>query len=373
MNRLILLLSGVILLATACTQYVPEREADDEISDEEYGELDPIDSITRVYSFKAAQVTGVTKSENGRLFANFPRWREGVAFSVVEVLDDGTFRQYPNPEWNTWTGEPKPNQFTCVQSVVAHKGSLFVLDPANPMFQGVKGNAILYEFDLATDQLKNKWEFTKTVAPEQSYLNDLRVDDENQKIYITDSGLGGIVILDLATGNARRILDQHPSTKAENITLQINGEKWLQNGKQPQIHSDGIALNKADGYLYFHALTGYTLYRIPVAALNNSSLSSEALGKLVENLGKTPAPDGMIFDKRGNLYMADLENNAIVYRTPAGEIKQLIQGEQIRWADTFTLHNDDLYFTTSRINEAGADINRMVFSIYKVPLTPFVQ
>ncbi|GAB3196814.1 sugar lactone lactonase YvrE [Pontibacter aydingkolensis] len=373
MNRLHLLLSCLILLAASCTPYLPDKEPEDPLENVDYGEIAPIDSITKVFSFKGAQVTGVTMSEDGRLFASFPRWREGVMFSVVEIQGDGTFRQYPNPDWNAWTGEPKPNQFTCVQSVVAHNGSLFVLDPASPMMEGVVGNAALYEFDLSTNRLKNKWEFDKTVAPEKSYLNDLRVDDQNKKVYITDSGMGAIVILDLATGKSRRVLDQHPSTKAENITLKINGKKWLQNGKQPQIHSDGIALNTAEGNLYFHALTGYTLYSIPTAALNNSSLSSEAIGNQVKNLGKTPAPDGMIFDKRGNLYMADLEKNAIVYRTPAGEIMKLIQGNQIRWADTFTIYQDNLYFTTSRINEADGPINKMVFSIYKVPLTPFVQ
>ncbi|MBC5992491.1 L-dopachrome tautomerase-related protein [Pontibacter cellulosilyticus] len=371
MKHFIILLAGLALALSSCTVSSSETEAD--LGNEVYGEIAPIDSIDRVFSFKGAQVTGVTISEDGRMFANFPRWREGVTFSVVEVLDNGTFVQYPSPDWNTWTGEPKPNQFTCVQSVIAHKGSLFVLDPSNPMMQGVVGNATLYEFDLASNKLKNKWEFDRSIAPEKSYLNDLRVDDQNQKIYITDSGMGALVILDLATGKARRILEQHPSTKAENITLKIDGKKWLQNGKQPQIHSDGIALNQEEGYLYYHALTGYTLYRIPTTALNNTSLSSEALGKQVENLGKTPAPDGMIFDKRGNLYMADLENNAIVYRTPTGEIKQLIQGEQISWADTFTIYQDNLYFTASRIHEAGPEVNRMVFSIYKVPLTPFVQ
>ena len=373
MKRFLLPLLLLAILVSSCTSYIPEKEPADFIPDEELGEIVPLDSIRRVFSFKGAQVTGVTISEDGRMFANFPRWRDGVAFSVVEILNDGTFRQYPNPEWNQWTGEPRPNQFTCVQSVLAHNGSLFVLDPANPMIQGVVGNARLFEFDLATNNLKNKWEFDKSIAPEQSYLNDLRIDDKNKKVYITDSGLGAIVILDLASGKARRVLDQHPSTKAENITLKIDGKKWLQNGKQPQIHSDGIALNTNESNLYYHALTGYTLYRVPVSALNNSSLSSDALGQKVESLGKTPAPDGMIFDKRGNLYMADLENNAIVYRTPGGEIKQLIQDDKIRWADTFTIYQDNLYFTASRINEAGPEVNKMVFSIYKVPLTPFVK
>ncbi len=326
-------------------------------------------TLTKVASFKGNQVTGVTMSEDGRLFANFPRWREGVPFSVVEVMPDGSHKPYPNQRWNSWTGQPQPKQFTCVQSVVAHKGSLYVLDPGNPMMQGVVGNARLFEFDLATNELKNTWEFDRSVAPEKSYLNDLRVDDKHGRIYMTDSGLGAIVVLDPQTGQSRRLLENHPSTKAEGINLMFDGQEWKQNGKQPQTHSDGIALAPAADSLYYHALTGYTLYRLPTAALAGAALPAQALQDKVQSLGKTPAPDGMIFDSRGNLYMADLENRAIVYRTPQGQIKTLVQDDRIRWADTFTIGPDNLlYFTTSRINEVSGDISNMEFSIYKTPL-----
>jgi hypothetical protein len=48
----------------------------------------------------------------------------------------------------------------------------------------------------------------------------------------------------------------------------------------------------------------------------------------VTDLGVTPAPYGMLFDTHGNLYMADLESNSIVYRTPAGELKNTGSGSK---------------------------------------------
>ena len=48
------------------------------------------------------QVTGVTVSEDGRIFVNFPRWSEDVAVSVAEVMKDGSIKAYPNDEWNAW-------------------------------------------------------------------------------------------------------------------------------------------------------------------------------------------------------------------------------------------------------------------------------
>ena len=75
----------------------------------------------------------------------------------------------------------------------------------------------------------------------------------------------------------------------------------------------------------YHALTGKTLYRVPTQALNDKKLSSKKLAAAVENLGQTPAPDGMIFDKSGNLYMGDLQANSVVVRTPDGALKTLVQ------------------------------------------------
>ncbi|HEX4681343.1 MAG TPA: hypothetical protein VH277_01470 [Gemmatimonadaceae bacterium] len=48
------------------------------------------------------QVTGVTVSEDGRIFVNFPRWTEDTALSVAELMPDGSLRPYPNAEWNAW-------------------------------------------------------------------------------------------------------------------------------------------------------------------------------------------------------------------------------------------------------------------------------
>ena len=51
--------------------------------------------IEDVASFKGAQVTGVTVSDKGRIFVNFPRWREQIPCSVAEVRKDG------RPEFET--------------------------------------------------------------------------------------------------------------------------------------------------------------------------------------------------------------------------------------------------------------------------------
>jgi hypothetical protein len=93
--------------------------------------------IEKVADF-AHQVTGVTVSERGRIFVNFPRWTEDSPISVAELMRDGSLRPYPDAEWNAWRNARKdeltPNDhWVCVQSVVAdRRGNLWVVDPAAP-------------------------------------------------------------------------------------------------------------------------------------------------------------------------------------------------------------------------------------------------
>ena len=194
-----------------------------------------VPDLLTIAEFRGAQATGVTVASDGRMFATFPRWRDNLPFSLVEVMKDGSSRPYPNEAWNKWKGHPEKNKFTCAQAVQAVGNSLFVLDPSSPKMEGVQGNAKLYEFDMNTNGLIRTFTFDKKVAPKKAYLNDFRVDEEAHKVYITDSGQGGLVILDTITGNARRVLDEHPSTHAENVTLLVNGRAFVMRGDRKSV------------------------------------------------------------------------------------------------------------------------------------------
>lgn len=364
--KTLLILTTLGLMAVGCSS--ADKNKSSPIDKKTVGSLptEKQPELVEVANFKGAQVTGVTMSKDGRLFANFPRWRDNLPFSVVEIMKDGSHKPYPDESWNKWSGSPEQNHFTCVQSVYAHGDYLYVLDPSSPEMKGVVGRPKLHRFNLATNKLDKTWEFDEVSAPKMSYLNDLRIDDDAKKIFITDSGLGGIVVLDMKSGESKRVLDKHPSTKSENVTLTVDNKEF-----KKKIHSDGIALSPVDNKLYYHALTGYNLYRVPTEALETNLRDETSLVKQVEKVGVTPAPDGMIFDKEGNLYMADLERNAVSYRTPDGDIKILIQDERISWPDTFTMEgNENLIFTDSLLQKAevGKPVDEMEFKIYKVQL-----
>jgi DNA-binding beta-propeller fold protein YncE len=231
--------------------------------------------LQQIAAFPDQQVTGITVASDGRIFVNFPSWSYTHSVSVAQLREKSALTPYPDSSWNSEEG-PVDRRFICVQSVVADdQDELWVLDPASPKFEGVvSGGAKLVKIDLKTNKVVRDIVFPDSVAPKKSYLNDVRIDTQNGFAFITDSGIGGLVVVDLKNGQGRRVLQNHPSTKAEPaVTLDIEGIKLVDSktGEQVQVHSDGIAYDKAGGFLYYQALTGRTLYRIPVPDLENIS------------------------------------------------------------------------------------------------------
>ena len=320
--------------------------------------------VQQVAEFKGQQVTGVTVSATARIFVNFPRWRKGVENSVVEITKDNQKLPYPNKEWNTWEiGRADENEkFIGVQAVVAFENKLYVLDTRNPLFGTVVDTPRLFVFNLSDNKLEKTYLLQKDSYYPNSYINDLRVDKKNNKIYCTDSGRAGLIVLDITSGKSTRVLDNHFSTKAEQSYLTFNNKKW-----ENTVNSDGIALDTKNDLLYFHALTGYSLYSVSAKVLANAN--NKEVEKSVKLVAKTSAPDGMILDENGTLYFADLENNKIMYRKQDGSIHTLVKGDKIKWADTFSIYNNDLYFTNSRINEVTGDISTMTFTLNKIDLS----
>lgn len=336
-------------------------------------------TLVQVAEFPTRQVTGVTVSRQGRLFVCFPYWWPEPNVSVAELGSDGALLPYPTHDWNVWQAGMDPQEhFVCVQSVVVDANDmLWVLDPAAPMMkETVPHGPKLVQIDLRSQEVVQIIPFEEPVAPRRSYLNDVRVDVRRQFAYITESNLGALIAVDLRTGHARRLLAHHHSTKSEDIDLTVQGKLLREaDGSRPQIHSDGIALDPDGEFLYWHALTGHTLYRIRTEFLRDERITADDLALHVETLGRDVACDGMIMDPAGNLYLTALEQNAIYIRRPDGRQGIYAQDEHLAWPDTLAIGPDNfLYVTTSRIEEMprfnkGKDMRTKPYGLFKAPLS----
>ena len=313
-----------------------------------------------VASFREPQIVGVAVLPDGRVFGDFPRWDNNPVAPIAEIGKDGSVKPYPDTNWCKWdetTRNEPQKHWICPQSVYADDTNmLWVLDPASPGIKStVPGGPKLVRIDPATNQVVQNISLPESVAPRKSYLNDVRIDTQSKYAYITESGIGSLVVVDLNSGRARRLLAGHRSMLGD-TTLNIRADGKLlvdPTGKQGQFNADGIALSKNREYLYWKPLTSYSLYRIKTAALRNPALSDAQLASQIEDLGKVPACDGMILDARDNLYMTTFEDHSIRRRTPAGKLELVVQDPRLEWPDTFAFSADGgtLYVTNSAIHK----------------------
>jgi sugar lactone lactonase YvrE len=320
----------------------------------------PDDRLKPVATFDR-QVTGVTVSETGRIFVNFPRWSEDVPISVAEIQRDGSLKAYPDEQWNSWRAARRDEMrasthFVVVQSVVADgRGSLWVVDAAAPNAQEtVKDGPKIVQIDLATNKVKRAYLVAPDVAGPKSYLNDIRIAPDGRYAYLTDSGMpSGLVVLEIGSGKSWRALSDVPSTKADpGVTVTIDGRPLRRpDGQPPTINADGIALSADGASLYWQALTGKTLYRIETKVLQ--SPTAKDVEARVQKVAETEPADGLWMDKSGRLYLSSLADNAIKALEPDGKRRTVIADPRLRWPDTFAEGPDGtLYVTASRIQDS---------------------
>ena len=308
------------------------------------------------------QVTGVTVSETGRIFVNFPRWTEDSALSVAE-LRGGRLVPYPDVGWNAWRNARKDevsaaDHWVCVQSVVADgRGSLWVLDPAAPaMAAVVKDGPKLVQIDLATDRVRRTIAFDPSVAPQGSYLNDVRLSPDGRTAYVTDSGAkGALIVVDLGPGTARRVLDGHPSTQPDpTVTVAYAGRPLRRpDGRGVEFSADGIALSADGATLYWQAIKGKTLYSIPTAKLTGDDPASS-----IVTVGENGPADGLLIGRHdGRMFVTSPQDDSIKVRDlgqPGSGVSTLIRDARLRWPDTFAEGPDGtVYVTTSRIQDSA--------------------
>ena len=316
-------------------------------------------TLERVASFDH-QVTGVAVAEDGRIFVNFPRWSEDAPMSVGEWRD-GKLVAYPDAEWNKYRNAAPLDpvtHFVCVQSMVADgKGNLWVLDPAAPNTEFIVPHGPkLVQIDLKTNKVARIVTFDESLAPVGSYLNDIRFSPDGQWAYMTDSGAqGALVVLNLASGKGRRLLEHDTTTVADkSVKVTFDGTELRQpDGRGVSFNADSLTIDPKGEYLYWQPLTAVSLYRLPTAVLRDMSMSDADVKAKVEKVADTQPTDGLWTDGAGRMYFTDIQRSAITVREPDGKFSTLVQDPRLRWPDTFAEGpNAALYVTNSAINDS---------------------
>ncbi|MEH2083041.1 MAG: L-dopachrome tautomerase-related protein [Nostoc sp.] len=275
-----------------------------------------IGNIEQVAAFSGPMLTGVSVSQSGRIFVNFPRWGDSVDFTVAEIKN-GRAVAYPNAQINRPNSSEQSKSLVSVQSVVVDPlDRLWIVDTGSIEFAPTSyGGPKLIGVDLKQNRIFKTILFPQEVALPTTYLNDVRFDLRRGKsgmAFITDSsdkGANGIIVVDLASGKSWRRLNDHLSTKAErNFLPSVEGQPLMSRpANQPpsyiKLGSDGIAISADGSRLFYCPLASRKLYSVSVDALSNQQMTDAQVAATVEDHGdKGGGSDGLESDANNRVY-----------------------------------------------------------------------
>lgn len=253
----------------------------------------PADVLTVRAQSRQAVWNGVAVAPDGRVFVVMPRLANSTGPQLAQLGADGSLTPYPDATWNGAPAaaapaasqpshppaapQPAAPAFVGLNAIhLAPDGALWAVDTGSPAFgkPALTDVTRLIRIDLGTNQVTCVLTLPADVLRPKSMIDDVRFNGSHA--YVTDAGAPGLIVVDLAAGSFRRVLDRDPALTAERPTV-VDGEvlKGL-DGKPVMIHADQLEVTPDGHYLYVQPLSG-PMSRIATALLDDPQASPRAL------------------------------------------------------------------------------------------------
>jgi sugar lactone lactonase YvrE len=304
------------------------------------------DALEEVLSYPEP-IGNVAVNRDGRIFFTVHPESRPHGNKLLEWVD-GAAVPYPS-------GSVQPHLFNTVLGLVVDRQDvLWTIDNGNHGF----GTPRLLGFDLATGSVVHDYRFHPDIAQRGSFLQDLQVSADSGTIFIADASVWrktpAIIVYDVATRTARRVLEGHPAVTAEDILVRnpirdmtfLNGLVSLKTGV------DGMAIDSENEWLYLGAINQSGLFRARVKDLLDPTMPARQLDDEVERFSDKPLSDGLSADLHGNVYITDVEHGSVFIVGQDRNLTTLIRSPKIRWADSLSFGPDGwLYLADSAIPE----------------------
>lgn len=308
---------------------------------------------------------------DGRMFMSVHEFY-GPELRVVEVFPDGSTVPYPTEAWARAPVGAGDGLNGVLGLQADRDGILWMLDG-----QGEDQAGRVVGWNTRTESLHSIYYIGAPVARPFSFLNDLAVDRDHEAIFISDTANhvdSAIIVIDLETGRARRVLEGSQYTIAEDTPMVIDGREIMLGGAPAKIGINPITVDPTNSWVYFAPMTGSAMYRVRTIDLLDENLDNAALEARVERYGDKPISDGSTVDADGNVYITAMTDNAIGVTRPDGSYEVLFQSdENLPWPDGFSVGIDGYIYATvnelhrSPVLNGGEDASIGTYQIVRFP------
>lgn len=307
---------------------------------------------------------------DGRMFMSVHEFY-GKALRIVEVSPDGSVTPYPNEAWSNAPEGDGPGLKGVLGLRADREGILWMLDG---QADGQTGRIV--GWNTNTETLHKIYYLGQPATLPTSFLNDLAVDREHNAIYITDTANAettALIVLDLDTGRARRVLQASAFTVPEDTNMVIDGNVVNLGGAPAKIGANPITIDPTNEWVYFAPMTASAMYRVRTTDLLDESLSEDDLAARVERYGDKPISDGSTVDADGNVYITSITEDAVGVTKPDGTYEILFQQDDMSWPDGFAMGADGYVYVTinelhrSPVLNGGTDATQGEFKIMRFP------
>ena len=276
-------------------------------------------------------------------------------YRVVELRPDGNVTPWPTEAWSRSPGSDGVGLNAVLGLRSDPRGVVWLLDNGGDTPKVVAWNT-------QSNELERVIYIPAPATRAGSLHNDLAVDVVNEALYLAD--IGGdrgpaIVVVDLKTGWSRRVLENHPSVRPQDVPMVVEGRPvHIAEGPDAapaRVGLNPITIDPSYTWVYYGAMHGHDIWRIRTRDLVNSKLSGEELASRVARYGDKPVSDGISVDGGGYVYVTDVEKTAIGVTGPEGTYRMYVQDdERLVWADGISAGPDGwMYATVNKLNRSA--------------------
>lgn len=337
-----------------------------------------------IASMTAPDPSGIAVVD-GRLFLTFPKHDGDHTGPVLAEWKEGRLHPFPSAAFSaSSTGRPQTRLISPHGMTTDTAGNLWVIDDGKIKGHPIPaGGAKIVGFNPATGQVIANVVLNDALRP-QSHMNDLRIDlthGAKGTAYITDSSFDGhpaLVVVDLATGRQRRVLENTvsvlPDTGYQTV---LDGRVLHYDPAHPTFPAggaDGITLSSDSSRVYYAPLASRRLYSLPTDKLADFAVSSAQLASFVVDEGEKGAADGLATDPWNRIYITAADHDAVFRRNPDGTYELIASDPRFVWPDGIFADRQAVYVVLGQWSRLprlhdGQDMRKPPYLVAKMPIT----